>query len=98
MNNLCAMIEQAPHFCPVLFKRASIDIICLRQTTSETACLQGGNLPVTTLQKSLTRNLSASPVLRYMRVLAHFEIQLGRESSRPEFLEAPDSKSLGALY
>ena len=33
-----------------------------------------------------------------MRVLAEIEIQLGRESSRPEFLEAPDSKSLGALY
>ena len=35
---------------------------------------------------------------KYMRVLAEFEVQLGKESSRPEFLYAPDSKSLGALF
>ena len=38
---------------------------------------------------------------KYMRVLAEFELRLGRkESSRPEFLDtnAVDSKSFGALF
>ena len=35
---------------------------------------------------------------KYVRVLAEYEVRLGRESSRPEFLDAPDSKSFGALF
>lgn len=52
------------------------------------------------LDAALTLAREKRPAIRpkYMRVLADFEIQLGRESSRPEFLEAPDSKSLGTLY
>ncbi|CAK9002555.1 unnamed protein product [Durusdinium trenchii] len=53
-----------------------------------------------TLDVALKLVREKRPAIRpkYMRVLADFEIELGRECSRPEFLEAPDSKSIGALF
>lgn len=53
-----------------------------------------------TLDAALQLVREKRPAIRpkYMRALADFEVRLRSESSRPEFLEAPDSKSLGALY
>ena len=76
-------------FCALGCNRSAVVVIALLMALEEMS-----------LDHAMQLVREQRPCIRpkYMRVLAEYEVRLGRESSRPEFLDAPDSKSLGALF
>mmetsp|Transcript_16762 Transcript_16762/g.31710 ORF Transcript_16762/g.31710 Transcript_16762/m.31710 type:complete len:240 (+) Transcript_16762:41-760(+) len=76
-------------FCALGCNRSAVVVIALLMAIDGLSLDQA-------LQVVRTQRPCVRP--KYMRTLAEYELRLGRDCSRPEFLEAPDSKSFGALF